>query len=68
MGPGGGVSNNDFRADRDGKAEVTIRIPADSGYQRMVVVYHADDATHGEDPGAMGEITFEHLTGPWPAR
>lgn len=68
MGPGGGVPHNEFRADREGKAEVTLRVPADSGYRMMVIAYHADDATHGEDPGKMGEITFEHLSGPWPGR
>jgi hypothetical protein len=66
MGPGGGVPGNDFRADADGEAEVTIRVPADNDYAMMVVAYHADDALHGESPGEMGEVTFQHLEGPWP--
>lgn len=66
MGPGGGVPENEFRADADGNAETTIRVPADNDYQRMVIAYHADDQTHGDEPGEMGEITFEHLSGAWP--
>ncbi len=66
MGPGGGLPDNEFQADGDGNAEVTIEVPADNDYQRMVIVYHADDETHGDEPGEMGEISFDHLTGPWP--
>jgi murein DD-endopeptidase MepM/ murein hydrolase activator NlpD len=66
MGPGGGVPGNDFRAEEDGSAEVTIRVPADNDYGMMVVAYHADDETHGDSPGEMGEVTFQHLEGPWP--
>jgi len=66
MGPAGGVPNNEFRADADGTAEVTFRVSADNDYQRLVVAYHADNQTHGEEPGEMGEITFAHLSGPWP--
>lgn len=66
MGPGGGVPDNEFRADGDGSAEATFRVPADNGYRLMVVAYHADDETHGEEPGEMGETTFKHLGGSWP--
>lgn len=66
MGPGGGAPGNDFRADADGNAEVSINVPADNDYAMMVVAYHADDETHGDEPGAMGEVTFEHLMGAWP--
>ena len=66
MGPGGGVPGNDFRADEDGAADVTIRVPADNDYAMMVVAYHADDQTHGDSPGEMGAVTFQHLEGPWP--
>jgi hypothetical protein len=66
MGPGGGVPDNEFRADSDGNAETTFRVPAANDYQRMVIAYHADDQTHGDEPGEMGEITFEHLSGAWP--
>jgi hypothetical protein len=66
MGPGDGVPGNDFRANADGEAEVTIRVPADNDYAMMVVAYHADDALHGESPGEMGEVIFQHLEGPWP--
>lgn len=66
MGPAGGVPDNEFRADGDGNAEVAFEVPAENDYQRMVVVYHADDETHGEEPGEMGEVSFEHLAGAWP--
>lgn len=66
MGPGGGVPANEFRADGEGDAQATLRVPADNDYEMIVVVYHADDQTHGEGPGEMGETTFEHLSGPWP--
>lgn len=66
MGPAGGVPANEFRADGEGSVEVTFDVPADNDYERMSVAYHADDQTHGEEPGAMGEVTFEHLTAPWP--
>ena len=66
MGPAGGVPDNEFRADSDGNAEVTFEVSADNDYQRIVVVYHADDETHGEEPGEMGVVSFEHLAGAWP--
>ncbi len=66
MGPGGGVPGNEFTADADGDASVTIRVPADNDYETMVVAYHADGQTHGESPGEMGSVTFQHLMGAWP--
>lgn len=66
MGPAGGVPDNEFRADGDGSAEATFRVPADNDYQQIVVAYHADDETHGEEPGEMGKTTFKHLGGSWP--
>lgn len=66
MGPGGGVPENEFTADAEGNATTTIRVPSDNDYEMMVVAYHADDQTHGESPGKMGDVTFEHLMGPWP--
>ena len=66
MGPGGGVPGNEFTADPQGNARATITADVGSGYEMMVVAYHADDQTHGETPGDMGTQTFEHLMGPWP--
>lgn len=66
MGPAGGAPDNEFRADSDGNAEVTFEVSAQNDYQRIVVVYHADDETHGEEPGEMGKVSFEHLAGAWP--
>lgn len=66
MGPGGGTPANEFTADSEGNASTTITVPADNTYGMIVVAYHADDQTHGEVPGEMGEVTFEHLMGAWP--
>jgi len=67
MGPGGGVPDNEFRADADGSAQATFRVPGDNDHQQMVIAYHADDQTHGDEPGEMGEVTFKHLEGSWPS-
>jgi hypothetical protein len=66
MGPAGGLPDNEFRADSEGNATTTITVPADNDYQMLVAAYHADDQTHGEMPGKMGEITFGHLMGDFP--
>ncbi len=66
MGPGGGVPDNEFAADAEGHAATTIRVPSDNDYQMMVVVYHADGQAHGDSPGEMGTVSFEHLRGAWP--
>lgn len=64
--PAGGLPGNEFSADADGNATHTMAVPADNGYDRLVVAYHADDMTHGDNPGAMGEVTFSHVAGPFP--
>ncbi|MGV2828956.1 hypothetical protein [Myxosarcina sp. GI1(2024)] len=66
MGPAGGLPNNQFRADSEGNATTTISVPANNDYQTLVAAYHADDQTHGEIPGEMGEVTFGHLRGDFP--
>lgn len=66
MGPGGGVPDNEFATDAEGHAATTIRVPSDNDYQMMVVVYHADGQAHGDSPGEMGTVSFEHLRGAWP--
>lgn len=66
MGPAGGVTANEFRADEEGKATINISVPADNNYQTLVAAYHADNQTHGEMPGEMGEVTFGHLMGDFP--
>ena len=43
MGPGGSAPENEFRADGEGNAETTLRVPAENDFQMMIVVYHADD-------------------------
>lgn len=64
--PGGGLPANTFVADRDGEATRVITVEADNPYDRMVIAYHADHRTHGETPGEMGEVTFQHFAGAWP--
>lgn len=66
MGPAGGLNANEFRADGEGNATTTISVPANNNYQMLVAAYHADDLTHGEMPGEMGEVTFGHLKGDFP--
>lgn len=68
MGPGGGVPQNAFTADHEGRAEARITVPSDNTYRMMVVAYHADHKLHGDEPGEMGDVTFEHIKGDWPRR
>jgi len=63
MGPAGGVENNAFRADSEGNATKTVTVPANNDYDMMGLAYHADDQTHGDKPGKMGENAFRHLMG-----
>ena len=66
MGPGGGSPGNEFRPDANGNATAKIEVPSNNDYQMMVVAYHADNRTHGNSPGDMGETTFNHLMGASP--
>lgn len=66
MGPAGGTPANEFTADAQGNATTTFGVPAENTYGMMVVAYHADNQTHGDMPGEMGEVTFEQLMGAWP--
>jgi len=63
MGPAGGIPNNELRADSEGNATTTITVPAGNNYDMMGIAYHADNQTHGDKPGKMGETTFRHLMG-----
>lgn len=63
MGPVGGVPNNEVRADSNGNVSKTITVPANNDYDMMGMAYHADNETHGQKPGKMGETTFRHLMG-----
>lgn len=53
-------------ASANGNAVVTFTIPADSDYQTLHVAYHADNKTHGNEPGKMGEETFGQLATDFP--
>lgn len=66
MGPAGGISSNEFKADSRGNATATITVPANNNYQILAVAYHADNKTHGQMPGEMGKVTFTHLMGNFP--
>ncbi len=65
MGPAAGPEGS-FIADEDGNAFYAFEIPADADYQTLVLAFHADGNTYGEDPGAMGEVTFSHVMGEFP--
>ena len=60
VGPAGSLPN-EFRADAQGNATFEFSVPSSNDYRDLVVAYHADDMTHGDAPGAMGEVTFAHL-------
>ena len=60
VGPAGSLPN-EFRADAQGNATFEFSVPTDNDYRDLVVAYHADDMTHGDAPGAMGEVTFAQL-------
>jgi len=66
MGPGGGLPQNTFTANHEGRAQARLTVPSDNTYRMMVVAYHADHRLYGEEPGEMGEVTFEHIKGTWP--
>ncbi len=66
LGPVGGTPNNEFTADEDGSALVSIEVASDNDYQAFVIAYHADGTTYGEMPGEMGVVTFSHLMGAFP--
>lgn len=63
MGPAGGTPENEFRADEQGNATKTVTVPKGNDYDMLGIAYHADDQTHGDTPGKMGEVSFRHLMG-----
>ena len=66
VGPAGGTPGNEFTADANGAAVLTITVPSDNDYQFLLVAYHADGQTHGDNPGRSGSETFSHLIGAFP--
>ncbi|MDQ3396170.1 MAG: hypothetical protein M3511_00130, partial [Deinococcota bacterium] len=66
VGPAGGLPANTFTADREGNARAIITAPTDNDYQTLLIAYHADYRTYGDEPGQMGEVTFSQLMGPFP--
>lgn len=67
VAPAGGTPANEFRADANGFGANTILIPADAVPDALALAYHSDDMTYGDVPGPMGEVTFTHLMGEFPA-
>ena len=65
VGAAGGLPN-EFRADAEGNATFEFSVPTGNDYRDLVVAYHADDVTHGDAPGAMGEVTFVQLMADFP--
>ena len=43
-----------------------LTVHSDNDYAMMVIAYHADHRLYADEPGEMGEVTFEHIKGPWP--
>jgi hypothetical protein len=66
MKPAGGTPGNEFTADDNGNATVTITVPSDNNYKKLLIAYHSDGKTHGDVPGKMGTETFRQLTGDFP--
>ncbi|NBD33898.1 MAG: hypothetical protein GVY17_13275 [Cyanobacteria bacterium] len=48
-----------------GNATTTITVPANNSYDMIGLAYHADNQTHGNKPGKMGKVTFNHFMGPF---
>ena len=62
--PLGGSPENEFRADGQGNA--SVEVSSGTRYDMLALAYHADNQTYGEEPGAMGDVTFIHFMGPFP--
>ncbi|MEL6273104.1 MAG: hypothetical protein AAFR22_25080, partial [Chloroflexota bacterium] len=66
VAPAGGAENNAFTASEAGTATISVTIPAEESYEMLALAYHSDGQTYGDNPGAMGEVTFTHLMGAFP--
>lgn len=53
-------------ADEDGFGFFVFQVPSDNDYQTLVLAYHADGNTYGDNPGEMGVVTFSHAMGGFP--
>lgn len=67
VAPAGGTPENEFRANEEGFGVNTILIAADEIPDALAIAYHSDDMTYGDNPGPMGEVTFTHAMGGFPA-
>lgn len=65
MGPAAGPEAV-FIADEDGFGFFTFQVESENDYQTLVLAYHADGQTYGDNPGEMGVITFSHAMGAFP--
>jgi hypothetical protein len=66
MGPAVKPPDNEFKADTKGNASISFKVPSKNDYQTLFIAYHADDRTHGADPGKSGVETFSQLMGAFP--
>ena len=64
MGPGGGLPQNTFTADHQGKARTRLTVSSDNDYQLMGIAYHAVHRLYGEEPGEMGGSDLRTPEGP----
>lgn len=67
VAPAGGTPENEFRATEDGFGFNTVFIPTDEIPDALALAYHSDDQTYGDNPGPMGEVSFTHVMGGFPA-
>lgn len=66
VAPAGGEEANAFTASEDGDIAFSVTIGEGENYEMLAVAYHSDGQTYGDNPGAMGEVTFTHLMGAFP--
>lgn len=65
MGPAAGPEGV-FVADEEGFGYFAFQVESDNDYQTLILAYHADGQTYGDNPGEMGVITFSHAMGGFP--
>ncbi len=67
VAPAGGLPDNEFRANEAGFGINEIVIAADEVPDALALAYHSDDQTYGDNPGPMGDTSFTHVMGMFPA-
>ncbi|MEL7235225.1 MAG: hypothetical protein AAGK74_12055, partial [Chloroflexota bacterium] len=67
VAPAGGTPDNEFTANADGFGINTIMIAVDDIPDALALAYHSDGQTYGDNPGPMGDVSFTHVMGAFPA-